>query len=193
MILRYVRAITMLGSLMAGVLPIPFVVQQRARVTTLLFRGAQTQTNRKTTPDERTELPGTRTKMLASNRAVSNDAPCSSCIHARANPNHGFDSADYPTIFLTMNSTTATTTLHATMSTSKAVMSTRHGKYSGAKMSRNSQASGYPYHTAPTSMEGVLDMSPVKRVINTPPTTERMTILFAFMVFHVSSCYVHVR
>ena len=36
----------------------------------------------KTTPDERTELPGTRTKMLASNRAVSNDAPCFSCTSA---------------------------------------------------------------------------------------------------------------
>jgi hypothetical protein len=36
-------------------------------------------------------------------------------------------------------------------------------------------------------MGGVLDTSPVKMVINTPPTTEKITMLFAFMMFHPSS------
>ncbi len=69
--------------------------------------------------------------------------------------------------------------------------SNRHGKYSGTNKKRISQTSGTPYHIAPTSTEGVfaggrgvLRTRPVKRVISSPPTTEKITILFAFKRFH---------
>lgn len=71
--------------------------------------------------------------------------------------------------------------------------STRHGKYSGANTSRISQASGYPYHIAPSSIGGVFETKPVKRAISSPPTTEKITILFAFTMFHMSSSDVGAR
>jgi len=80
-------------------------------------------------------------------------------------------------IFPKTKSTIPRIVAHEIMSTTKFRKLTCQGEYSGATIRRISQANGYPYQLAPSSMGGVLEARPVNRAIATPPVTAKTTIL----------------